>query len=453
MRRVAAILCVLLLAPAVARAQTPLSELILELLLSDVILAPPTGPFASHEAHFKPLLNGAVAPGFDVSQIDIPLGINATILSQLSTIPLGSTSGGFAYTFDPSLGTFTRQAGTFGSLFGERALTIGRGRWNLGFNFQRATYDSLEGKKLRDGQIRVYLVHQDTENNNVPGAPPAPFFEGDLIENRLFLTLNSSVFSAFVNYGVTDRLDVGVVVPTVTVLMDVRVLATILRLTSELAPTIHSFDGLGASEKTLQQEGRAQGLGDIVLRAKYRVLPREGGGLAAGLEVRLPTGDSRDLLGSGSTQTTLSLIGSMGSPRLSPHVNLGYTFTSGPERDPLEARPNVTDEFRYTVGMDAALTDRLTLSVDVFGRTLRGQGRLVPVDRTFTYQTQATTFGSATFEEFTRRPGNLDLIVGAAGVRFNPRGNFLVSAYALVALNEAGLKDRITPVVAIDYVF
>jgi hypothetical protein len=440
-------------APLPAAAQTPLSELILELLLSDVILAPPSGPFISHEAHFQPVLGGEVAPGFDVAQIEIPLGINATILSQLSTIPLGSTSGGFAYSFDPALGTFTRQAGTFGSLYGERALTIGRSRWNVGFNFQRAAFDSLEGKRLRDGDVKVYLVHQDIDPANQPGQVPAPFFEGDLIENTMFLDLTSSVFSAFVNYGLTDRVDIGVVVPVVTVLMDLSVRARILRLSTPDVPTIHSFDGQGSTERTLSQENRAQGLGDIVLRGKFRLLPAEGGGLAAGLELRLPTGDSRDLLGSGATQTTVSLIGSMGTPRLSPHVNVGYTFSSGDEPSALEARPDISNEFRYTVGIDSALTERLTLSLDVLGRSLRDVGRLVPVNRVFPFVDRFGQFGTGSFEEFARRSGSLDLIVGAAGVRFNPRGNFLVSAYALVPLTDAGLRDRVTPVVAVDYVF
>jgi hypothetical protein len=166
----------LLAAPAPAAAHTLVSELLLKALLSDVVLAPPAGPFASHEAHFTPVLRpGEVAPGFELNQLEIPLAINSVIASQLSTVPLGSSSGGFAYTFDPALGTFSRQSSTFGSAFAERALTAGRGRWNLGFNFQRATYDSLEGQRLRDGDIRVYLVHQDCCGTaNTPGTPPDP---------------------------------------------------------------------------------------------------------------------------------------------------------------------------------------------------------------------------------------------------------------------------------------
>ena len=243
----------------------------------------------------------------------MPLTINSIIAAQLATIPLGSSSGGFSYTFNPSLGTFTRQSSTFGSAFAERALTAGRGRFNIGFNFQRATYDTLEGADLDNGDVRVYLVHQDCcAPENTAGAPPSPFFEGDVIENRLSLNLTSSIFSAFVNYGVTDKLDVGVIVPAVTVRMKAGVHATVLRLATADTPGIHSFPG-GASDETINESSSAQGIGDILLRAKYRFYTAAGGGLAAGVDLRLPTGDSEQLLGTGGAQLKVGLIGSMAS--------------------------------------------------------------------------------------------------------------------------------------------
>jgi hypothetical protein len=67
--------------------------------------------------------------------------------------------------------------------------------------------------------------------------------------------------------------------------------------------------------------------------------------------------------------------------------------------------------------------------------------------------TQAGAFGTATFEEFSRRPGDLNLLVGVLGARFNPRGNFLISAEVLLPITDAGLRDRVTPVIGIDYSF
>lgn len=443
-----------LLVPPAAEAHTTLSQLLLKALLSDIILAPPSGPFTSHEAHFQPVIRpGEVAPGFEINQLEIPLAINSMIASQLATVPLGSSSGGFAYTFDPALGTFSRQSSTFGSAFAERALTAGRGRWNAGFNFQRAVYDSLEGKNLKNGDIRVYLVHQDCCGTvNQAGQPPDPFFEADLIGNQLWLQLSSSTFSAFMNYGITDRLDVGVVVPVVTIDMDVNVRARIIRLATTSNPAIHTFED-GQSEQTLAEEARSQGLGDILLRGKYRFFDAAGGGVAAGVDVRLPTGNTEDLLGAGATQVKAAVIGSMAAGPFSPHANLAYTFSGGNDRDPLSVEPQLPDELGYAVGFDVALADRVTFSADVLGRTLRDVGRLVPVGRQFPFTTQAGAFGISSFEEFTRRPGDLTTVVGAAGFRINPRGSLLISAQVLVPMTTGGLLDRFTPVIGLDYSF
>jgi hypothetical protein len=43
--------------------------------------------------------------------------------------------------------------------------------------------------------------------------------------------------------------------------------------------------------------------------------------------------------------------------------------------------------------------------------------------------------------------------MGAAGVRFSPWRTVLVSANLLFPLTNAGLRDRVTPVIGVDYQF
>lgn len=437
----------LLLTPSAASAHTLLSELLVRMLLTEIVLAT-----AGHQAHFQAVLGeGEPAAGFEVDQFEIPLAINSVIASQLSTLPLGSSSGGFSYTFDPALGTFSRTSSSFGSAFAERALTGGRGRWNAGFTFQRATYDSLEGKDLNGG-IKVYLTHNDCcEPQNQTGAPPMPFFEGDVIEETLSLELTASTFSTFLNYGVTDRLDVGVVVPVVTINMNASVIATVIPLASENNP-VHRFAGFTMS-RTIDDRARAQGLGDLVVRGKLRLFDHDSGGIAAAVDLRLPTGDSTQLLGSGGFQTKLSFIGSMTAGAFAPHINVGYTVSSVDDPEPLSPAPMIPNEISYAAGFDHAVSPRLTVSSDIVGRSLRSLGRLVPVPRQFLFVTASGQFGSSAFEEFTRQPGDLHQAAFAGGLRFNPRGNLLISAHVLVPITETGLRDRITPVFGIDYSF
>ena len=56
-------------------------------------------------------------------------------------------------------------------------------------------------------------------------------------------------------------------------------------------------------------------------------------------------------------------------------------------------------------------------------------------------------------EELALQPGNLNLLIGAAGVKYNIVGNLLVSANVLFPLTKTGIRDRVTPVIGFDYAF
>jgi hypothetical protein len=432
-QRVACLAAVIIaLQPQLASAQEiPLSEVLVRLIQSDILLAPPaTGQ--SHEAHF--------VPGED--QRLTPFLFNQAIASQLATYPLGSSSGGFTYTFDSSLGTYTRSTNSFGPSFAERALTIGRGRWNTGASYQHASYKSFEGKDFDDRSIKFYLTHEPCCGGL--------FFEGDLIETALSLDLKTDTFAFFVNYGITDSLDVGVAVPILHVSMDASVEATVLRLGSQDRTTIHQFPG-GGSTETFTENGSATGIGDITIRAKYHVVKAGGGGLALGLDLRTPTGDDENLLGTGATQAKFLLIGSTEQRMFAPHFNIGYTFSSDSGNDFF----NVTDEFNYVFGSEFVVHPKVTIAADVVGRQFRDSGKLVETAKTFNFVSPppANVPGSATFNEFAQQSGSLNNVIGAIGAKFNPAPNFLISANILFPFTDAGIRSNIVPVIGFDYSF
>jgi hypothetical protein len=428
-----AIACLCLLPWPAAAQGTPISEILVRLIQADVRLAtpPPGTPFASHDAHFIPGEQEQLAPYL----------FNQAILSQLTTFPLGSSSGGFSYTLDPSLGTWTRSTNSFGPAFAERALTIGRQKVNFGVNYQHSTYDTFEGQNLDDGSVKFYLTHK-------PVVPGGIFFEGDVIQTALRLNLTTNTVALFGNYGVTNRLDVGVAVPIVSVNMDANIDATILRLATGPESTIHVFPN-GTDKQTFPDAGSAKGIGDVVLRAKYRFLESKTQALAAGLDLRLPTGDETNLLGTGATQTTLLLIASSNYDKLAPHLNIGYTFT-GDSNSPFF---NLADEFHYRFGTEFAATPKLTVNADLLGRNLRDAGRLQEQPRTFNYMSATGVPGSTTVNELAFQSGSLNLLIGTAGVKYNVVGNLLISANVLVPLTQTGIRDRVTPVIGFDYAF
>jgi uncharacterized membrane protein YgcG len=460
--------------PAIAQADArlPLSQILPDLIGNTIVLAPRSTPeVPSHAAHFKP----------SPEQLQTPVQFNQQLVTLLSSLPFGSSSGGFTYNYDPSVGTFSRSSESFGPLFAERALTIGRERGSLGVSYQRSTYDTFEGKNLRQREIKFYIQHSDCCGKVQNGAPAPdgtllnPAFEGDLIEAALSLNLTTDLVVFSATYGLTDRLDLGVAVPLVAVDVEASVRARILRLATAANPDLHVFEGDNPDERTFSETGHAAGLGDIMVRAKYNFLRRRGGGLAAAIDVRTPTGDESNLLGSGALQTKVYGIASIAFGKFSPHLNAGYMrSTRGALSD-----VSLKNEWSYTAGFDLAVSPRLTLIADVLGRSILDQGRLLEADRVFDF-VQAGPGGTggtggggggggagsggsggttprpvehATKSEFRLEPGNLNLAVGSTGVRFNPFRKMLVSANLLFGLTQAGLRDRVTPVISVDYGF
>lgn len=432
------VLCVLaVLAPPPAIAQdTPLSFLLVNLIQADIRLAPPPAGFPTHEAHFLPGTN----------QTLVPYLFNQQIVAQIATFPIGSPTGGFAFTFDAASGTFQRATNSFGPAFADRALTNGRKKLTFGANFQYSKYNSFEGQNLNSGDIKFYLAHED-----VPGDI---FFEGDLVEASLKLKLTSATTTVFASYGVTDRFDLAVALPIVRVSMDASIDATVLRLATGAGSAIHAFAD-GATSRTYADSGDASGIGDVLVRAKYRLATLPGGGLAAGVDVRLPSGDSDELLGTGAASATLVLIGSASRGRFGPHFNVGYAASDSSDV------ANLSNELNYKLGTEFAASPKLTLSADLIGRSLIDAGSLRLQSVVHNYRSDAGVAGSATLREYAPRvpsgggllDGALNLVSVAVGGKFNVKSNLLINANVLVALNKAGLTARFTPVLGFDYTF
>jgi Putative MetA-pathway of phenol degradation len=424
-----------------ARAQstTGLAGLLLRFFSPDnpVVLAANPNPALNHAAHF------ASQPAAH----EILTQLNQGIATQLSTFPLGSSSGGFTYTFDETLGVYNRTAQSFGPVITERPLTIGKGKFSLAVNYQHATWDTFENQDLRNGDIHFFLVHQDV---NGDGSNLSPWFEGDIIRADLSLELTTDTTVVFANYGLGERLDIGLAVPFQRVDMRANILTTIEKLSTSADPfVVHQFDD-GSSEHTYLESGSASGIGDLLVRAKWNFLRKPSAGLALGLDLRLPTGDETNLLGSGATQTKVFLIAGGSPGRFSPRASFGYTFSSGGSN----FTGDLPDEIGYTAGFDLAPHSRLTLTADFVGRTLRDTGRLVPTSETFMYVTRLDpTVRETTRTTLGTETGNLNLYLASVGFKLNPAGRLLIVGNVLLSLGDSGLQDKVTPIVGLDYSF
>ena len=425
--------------------------------LVSITLVP--SPAAADLASFLPDLIGSSivldnaehGARFQASGAEAGESFSTNIVEQLSSFPLASSAGGLTYTLDPTLGTLTRSTDTFGLAFTERAQTIGKGRWNFGFNYLQASYDKIDDLDLRGGHLIFQAGHAHTGEHGSapPGEAPSPFFEGDVIAVQTSLQVHTKTSVFFANYGLTDRVDVGVAVPVVNIDLDGHAHLTINRLSTASQPTIHRFPG-GGSARDISLSDSASGLGDVLVRGKVRF----GSNYAAALDVRLPTGDEKDLLGTGFTQTRLTLVGSgsMGAGRPNFHGNLGYQIASG-SSDIISDPP---DELSYGAGIDFAVHPRATIAVEASGRTLFNASRAV-----LTHEMHHFRVGSETGPvEETELPlvdfehDDLQLLFGSAAVRFNPVGNLLLTLGARVQFGNDGLRDEgLTGLLGAEYSF
>src|SRR5215210_3166724 len=218
--------------------------------------------------------------------------ISNALLFNLASVPLASSSTGFLYRFNADIGTVERATQSFGSFFVERALTAGRGRASFGISAFVSRFDDLNGVNLRDGSL-VTVANKFRDE-----AEP---FDTE----TLTLRVRSSTLTLFGSVGVTDRLEIGAALPLVQ--LDIE------------GQRVDVYYG----NSSLQALGTAtaSGMADLALRAKYTLVAARDGGFAAAAEVRLPTGDEHNLLGTGARSYRLIGIGSVERGRVALHGN------------------------------------------------------------------------------------------------------------------------------------
>jgi len=391
--------------------------------------AAPLPDGSTHSAHF----NNAFHSRFTQ--------FNAALARQISALPIPAPSSGFTYTMDPSLGVFTRSTQSFGPIMVERAETVGKGKWAAGFAVQRFSFDSIEDLDL-DALPAVF-----THDGAAPGG------RADVVTTTSSVQSSITQQTAFLTYGLGERFDASLAVPFVIADLSVSSTATIQRLGTGTNTVVHYYDAGGAQGDTREyaRSGRASGLGDLTLRLKGQAARWGGGnGLALALDVRMPTGDEEDLLGSGAWGLRPFLASSFGVGRLSPHLNVGYQWNG---KSLLAGDVNtgesadLADEVVYAAGADFAAHQRLTLCADLVGRYVMSASRIAST--TFVgLDAAGTTFPDIRFEEASYNQASV-----ALGFKANPAGRLLVVFNVLLKLDDHGLRDKVTPLLALDYTF
>ena len=361
------------------------------------------------------------------------------LVNQLVTVPLPSPASGYTFEFDPTVGVFQRSTQSFGPLLSERADTVGSGRIAFGSAFQRFTFDSIEGLDL--GQVPAVFQH---DNAQLLGGREDVVTTSNSIEARVHQ------LTTFLTIGVTNDFDVSVAVPIISNDLKVVSEATIQRL-GTTDPLTHFFvlpNGEIGNERIFTATGSSSGLGDVTIRLKNRVA-RLYGNLAVALDVRVPTGDAMQLLGSGAAGLRPFLIWSHTIQNAAPHLNVGYQWNGSSvlAGDPARGfSAGFPDEVVYAVGADIGVNARFTVAFDLLGRYVLNAKRLM--------QEQFHAFdGVSTFPNIAFVEDSFGSLRGSAGAKAALGENLLLDMNLMFALDEHGLTDRVTTLVGIEYAF
>ena len=402
-------------------------------------------PNTHHSAHFASASLQSFSP------------LNTAIGQELSTLPLASPASSIVFSFDKSLGVVTRSNETFGPILSERGETIGRHRFYVGATYQYFKFDSLDG-------INMKSVPADFKHVEFAVGGVIPQFEQDWIQTSNRFDLKVHQVTLFGTFGLTSRIDVSVAVPVSDVRMHVTSNAHIVRTdpcelnntcTGPFAQTgnFHFFDAnnpLTSTDATFTNGSTATGIGDVVFRVKGTVWKLEHASIGAGVDVRVPTGDEKNFLGSGAAGVKPFVTASFRG-RVSPHFNLGYEWNgssilAGNVLTGQTAR--LPNQFFYSGGIDVGVKKQITAVVDLLGQRVIGANRLRTV--AFTDASGSVHNNVSDIQSFTGSFNTYDI---STGVKIQLKGNLLFSGNVLVRLNDGGLRANVVPLAGLSYSF
>ncbi|MGH7718187.1 MAG: transporter, partial [Gemmatimonadaceae bacterium] len=370
--------------------------------------------------------------------------ITNSISGSVANVPISATSSGSTFRFEG--GVPVRTSVSAGPVFGERAQTLGRGRALVGVNRTGISFKTLRGVDLSN--IRLTFTHSNVDFPNCDqifggdcSRMGVPAFENEVMNFHLDLDIDLAVTSFYLTYGVSDRLDVGVVVPIVETSLRGRSLAQIVPFGEEDAD--HFFGG-DTEDPVLSaerfEEGSATGIGDVAVRVKLNLRDEGTIGLALLGDARFATGSEEDLLGSGAFAARGLAIMSARFGAFSPHANVGYLYHDS---------PLMTDAVLATVGFDHLMAPWATLAVDLVSELQVGSSVLrvpgpVAIEAPF----------ERTIERTTLSEGREDIVNAAVGIKFTTGSGVTIVANSAWPLNRGGgLRPNVVWTAGLEYNF
>jgi hypothetical protein len=395
---------------------------------------------------------------------------NLGIAVQLSSLPIASPASGVIFQEDKATGAMLPAADSLGPILTERAETIGKRRFYMGFTRQQFRFDKIEGQPL--GSVTNLYVGGDPTNITQNGKlqTTAPMVYGTQVDLRLDQNV------AFFTYGLTNRIDISGALTSVRSSMSVigynaREVNSgnpgdggTCWCAATLDVRASKSDASGLGLPGLHRDGvfgssfhSSSGIGDTLIRVKGTLLEKPRYALAIGSDFRLPTGDAENYHGSGAFGfkpfAALSLHSrTSGRFRFSPNFNIGYQVSGSSvlAGDPvLNKKERLPDQFTWSAGTAVGISRRLTFVADILGNRVINSYRLEQA----TVPGRGTSAGVATGLTLASNKQSFSMNSGSFGIKTKSLGNLVFTGNVLVAFDNNGLRDKYIPLVGLGYSF
>lgn len=360
--------------------------------------------------------------------------INIGIATQVSQLPLASASAGTVEVYKAGVPeTFNN----LGPILTDRAQTVGRHRFFLGATASQFVFTDIDGTSLNN----LPFSYAATAFNPNTGAVLSTTYTTE--QTKLQFKIDQ--FIAVGTFGVTNRIDVSVIVPTEYVSLG----ATTYNSQSYIVNANNVLVFGPYSNPQSFTSGTASGIGDITVNGKGELWTGEHATVSAAMNVRIPSGDDLNYLGSGSWGFNPYIVYSY-LGKVSPHAKFGYQWNSPTELN----NPTFTaggdlslpGGMQYDAGADWAVARHITIAGDVLGNQFLNTPRLISTQTTITGLPNPLPTSIAGNSSFS-------LNNGSVGVKVNPYRDLVLSGNVLIQINNNGLRSRPTPLVGVSYKF
>jgi hypothetical protein len=368
------------------------------------------------------------------SAVQAATAINVGVATQLSQLPLASASAGTVVLYKQGVPV---TYDNLGPIMTDRAQTVGKHRFFLGASGSQFVFTDIDGQPMSALPFSVYLTAYNPTNSS-------QILSTTYTTEQTRLQFRMNQFVGVATLGLTDRFDISAIVPYERI----SIAAT---TTNSVSYVVDASGNLlsKTSNASIYAPGSANGVGDVEFNAKYELWKGDHGTFSGAMNVRTPTGDDLNLLGSGAWGFNPYLVYSY-LAKVSPHAKIGYQWNTQTElNNPTGAgKQALPGGIQFGVGADWAVRRRVTIAADVLGNQYLNTPNDVLQATTVTIpgtnsalKTETASNSTYTITDFS------------SGLKWNPTRGLVFSCNVLLQMNNNGLRSRPTPSLGISYKF